>query len=122
MADIQMFGDRIRVLREQKAGADPSFTLRKFAQAVGLSPTFISKMERNEFAPPKAENIKKMAVLLGCDADELLALANKVDPELETIIKENPAVVPDLLLTVRGMPAEQVKSVKVYAEMRKNEE
>ena len=122
MTDIKMFGDRIRVLREQKAGADPSFTLRKFAQAVGLSPTFISKMERNEFAPPKAENIKKMAVLLGCDADELLALANKVDPELETIIKENPAVVPDLLRTVRGMPAEQVKSVKVYAEMRKNED
>lgn len=119
MRDTKKFGERVRDLREAKAGSNPSFTLRQFAQALKLSPSYISMMERGDLPPPKAENIKKMADLLGCDADELLALANKVDPELETIIKEKPDVVPDLLRMVRGMPSEQVRSVKDFAEFQK---
>lgn len=120
MADTRQFGARVRELRENKAHSDPAFSLRSFARTLGLSPTFISMVERGDMQPPKAENIKKMAELLECDADELLALANKVDPELETIIKENPATVPNLLRMVRGMGTEQVKSVKDFAEFQKN--
>lgn len=38
--------------------------LREFAQKVGLSPTFISKMEVGEYKPPKEENIVKIAKVL----------------------------------------------------------
>ena len=112
MAGNPLFGSRIRELREAKLQEDPRrFTLRQFAVAVGISPTFLSKVERGEFDPPAADKIIKMAELLGVNADELLALANKVDPELEKIIKEHPQALPDLLRTVRGMSAEELRKL-----------
>ena len=103
MAGNPLFGQKIRDLREARLRDDPKFTLRQFATAVGISPTFLSKVERGEFDPPRPEKIIKMAELLGEDADELLSLANRVDPELEEIIKEQPTALPDLLRTIRGM-------------------
>lgn len=112
MAGNPLFGKKIRELREAKLQEDPRrFTLRQFAVAVGISPTFLSKVERGEFDPPAADKIIKMAELLGVNADELLALANKVDPELEKIIKEQPQALPDLLRTVRGMSAEELRKL-----------
>ena len=84
----------------ERKGSGPSFTLRQFAKAVGVSPTFISKMERGHFKPPSAETVKRMAVVLHVDPDELLALAGKVDPELEAIISQNPRAMARLLRTV----------------------
>jgi len=73
------FGKRIQELRKKKMETDPSYSLRQFAAKVGISPTFVSKIENGEFDLPSAENIEKMAALLDCNADELLALAGKVD-------------------------------------------
>lgn len=120
MAGNPEFGKRVRDLREAKLRADPSFTLRQFAATVGISATFLSKVERGEFDPPRAEHIIKMAELLGVDADELLALANKVDPELEKIIKEQPTALPDLLRTVRGMSAEELRKLTERAREQKD--
>jgi transcriptional regulator with XRE-family HTH domain len=89
---------------------------------VDVSPTFLSKMERGEFDPPKPEKIMKMAELLGVDADELLALAGRVDPELNEIIREKPGVLPDLLRTVRGMSDEQLRKLARQAEQAKKKE
>jgi len=85
-----------------------------------LRPTFLSKVERGEFDPPKAENIIKMAELLGVDADELLSLAGKFDPELGKIIKEQPTALPDLLRTVRGMSEEELRRLTERARKRKD--
>ncbi|MBT8342776.1 MAG: helix-turn-helix transcriptional regulator [Desulfatitalea sp.] len=109
MAGNIKFGKRLRELREAKLKNNPKFTLRKFAESVGISPTFLSKVERGEFDPPKAEKIIKMAELLEIDSDELLSLAGKVDPELEKIIKEQPTALPDLLRTVRGMSEAELR-------------
>jgi len=76
MAGNPKFGKRIRDLREAKLKTDPKFTLRQFATAVGISPTYLSKVERGEFDPPKAENIIKMATLLDADADETRSILN----------------------------------------------
>ncbi len=56
-----------------KKAVDPSFSLRQFAVKVGISATFLSKVETGEFDPPSAENIIKMAELLDVDADVLPA-------------------------------------------------
>jgi transcriptional regulator with XRE-family HTH domain len=61
MAGNPLFGKKIRDLREARLRDDPKFTLRQFATAVGISPTFLSKVERGEFDPPKAENIIKLS-------------------------------------------------------------
>ena len=60
MAGNPLFDKKIRELREARLQDDPTFTLRMSATAVGMSPTFLSKLERGEFDPPKAENIIKM--------------------------------------------------------------
>jgi transcriptional regulator with XRE-family HTH domain len=95
------FGVRVRELREARKATDPSFSLRRFAQAVGVSATFLSRVENAESPPPSAEKVKRMAVLLDADPDELLALAGKVDPELPEIIRERPRAMADLLRTAR---------------------
>jgi len=109
MAGNKKFGDRLRELREKKRKTNPTFTLRKCADAVGISPTFLSKVERGEFDPPRPEKIMRMAELLGVDADELLALAGRVDPELSEIIRQRPSVLPDLLRRTRGMSDRQLR-------------
>lgn len=109
------FGDKVRELREAKAASDPKYTLRQFAVAAGISATYLSKVERGEFDPPSPKIIKKMAELLGTDTDAMLALANRIDPALTTIIKDKHEVIPDLLRTVSGMSLEQIQKIVKYA-------
>ncbi len=116
MAGNLRFGQRIRDLREAKKAVDPTFSLRQFAQKVGISATFLSKIETGEFDPPRAEHIITMAALLEVDADELLALAGKTDPELDEIIKSEPRAMADLLRAARdrGFTAEDLERTIRY--------
>ncbi len=113
MAGNPKFGKRIRKLREEKRKDDPTFSLRKFAERVGISATYMSKVENGEFDPPRAEKIIKMAELLGVDPDELLALAGKMDPELSVIIRDQPKAIADFLRTARekGLTAEDIERI-----------
>jgi transcriptional regulator with XRE-family HTH domain len=68
----ERFGERIRRKRtEQKLG------LREFATKVGISPTYLSRIETSEEkAPPAEEVIRKMAdPALNDSFDELMTLA-----------------------------------------------
>ncbi len=107
------FGETIRALREKKKLTDPEFSLRRFAQAIGVSATYLSKVETDEFLPPSEDKVKKIAELLGEDPDELLALAGKVDSELPEIIREQPKAVADFLRTAReaGLTAEDFEKL-----------
>ncbi len=113
MAGNPLFGQRIRELREERKRTDPAFSLRRFAQALGVSATFISKMETGQFDPPSAENIKKMAELLGVDAYELLQLAGKPDPQLLETVTHQPRAVADFLRTVgeTGATEEEIRKL-----------
>lgn len=64
--------------------------LREFAGKVGISATYISKMEVGEYAPPKEENIKKMAKILGLNEDKLITMAGKLPSDLGEIISTEP--------------------------------
>lgn len=113
MAGNPKFGKRIRKLREEKRKDDPTFSLRKFAEQVGISATYMSKVENGEFDPPRAEKIIRMAELLGVDPDELLALAGKMDPQLSEIIRGKPKAMADFLRTARekGLTAEDIERI-----------
>jgi len=82
---MNRFGIKIKALREE---ADTS--QRQFAIALGITPTYMSKIERGEFPPPSEAVIKKMSALLNYNSDELLAYADKIDSELIEIIKQDP--------------------------------
>lgn len=108
-----IFGQRVRDLRAAKRAIDPAFSLRRFAQAIEVSATYLSKVETGDSPPPSAEKIKRMAELLETDADELLALAGKVDPQLPHIIREQPRAVADLLRSVQeaGLDEKQIEKL-----------
>jgi transcriptional regulator with XRE-family HTH domain len=82
---MKKFGATVRQLREKK-----KMSLRKFAETAGVSPTFQSKMERDEFAPPARDTIKRMAQVLEHDEDVLLALAGKVNDDIPAIVQKRP--------------------------------
>jgi len=117
MAINKKFGAKVRKLREERRQSDRNFTLRKFAATLGITPTYLSKIERAEFPPPSAENIIKIAELLDQNPDEFLALANKKHPELDGIIQENPVEMADFLRTAKGMSADEL--VKLTNQLRR---
>ncbi len=79
------FGDFIRATRLKL-----NIGLREFASQIGISATYISKMEIGDYAPPKEENIKKMAKILKVDEDKLLSMADKLSSDIKDIINVKP--------------------------------
>lgn len=102
----ETFGERVRQRREEK-----KISLRKFAEMVDVSPTYISQIERGEFSPPKEEKIRLMAQILGENEDELLSLANKVSSDLPAIIQKHPKEVATFLRTASNLSPEQWKKL-----------
>jgi HTH-type transcriptional regulator, competence development regulator len=80
------FGAHIRMWREERG-----LGLRRFAKAVGVSPTFISKMERGLGPLPGEKTIRNIARILGKDPDVLLAMADKVAADVLAVIIQQPA-------------------------------
>lgn len=109
-----------QVLREKRM--EKGFSLRKFAQLVGVSPTYLSQVEQSNVDPPTADRVRRMAEILGEDVDELSALAGRLSEDLPEIIREEPKGVPDLLRAVRGMTADQLRRVREEAERIKRDE
>ena len=96
MADLS-FGALIRGLREKRLKTDRGFSLRRFAATIGVSPTYLCKIERDEFPPPSEERIVAIADALGENPDRLLALAGKVPSDLSRIILRRPEIIADFL-------------------------
>jgi transcriptional regulator with XRE-family HTH domain len=122
MAGNPEFGRRIRQLREARKKDDANYSLRKFAEAIGISPTFLSKVEKGEFDPPAPGRIKKMAELLEVDADELLALARKMDPDLKEIIQDQPKAMADFLRTARDLNVSDDELRKLTERLRRRKD
>ncbi len=90
--------------------------MRKFAESVGVSPTYLSQVEQDNVDPPTADRVKRMAELLGESIDEWTALAGRLTEDLPEIIRESPTEVPDLLRAVRGLTVEQLRKLRDDAE------
>ncbi len=108
-----------RLLRDKRIGK--GFSLRKFAEAVGVSPTYLSQVEQGNVMPPTADRVKRMAELLGENPDEWIALAGRVPEDLPEIIQKHPTEVPDLLRAVKGLTAAQLRKLRENAERMKKE-
>jgi hypothetical protein len=72
-----IFGKTVRFRREAKG-----IILRKFAGLVGITCTYLSKIERGDLIPASEETIRAIARELGEDADKFVSLAWKEDPPL----------------------------------------
>jgi len=108
-------GATVRRLREEK-----KITLRAFAGQVGLSPTYISFLERNELkTPPRGEVIRSIARVLEHDEDELLALAGRIAEDLSDAIVKHPREMAAFLRAAKDLPAEEIGKLAEQAKKMK---
>ncbi len=109
-----------RLLREKRIAK--GFSLRKFAQLVDVSPTYLSQVEQGNVQPPTADRVKRMAELLGENPDEWIALAGRVPEDLPEIIHSHPREIPELLREAGGLTAQQLQRLREAARKMKEEE
>jgi transcriptional regulator with XRE-family HTH domain len=94
--------------------------LREMAKMIGVSPTYLSKVERDEFPPPAEDKVKAIAKIIGCDPDDLLARAGRVSSDISDIIKRRPVELAALLRTTKGMTADAIIRLTSDAQKAKN--
>jgi transcriptional regulator with XRE-family HTH domain len=111
----EKFGELVRAKRVLK-----EIGLREMAKMIGVSPTYLSKVERDEFPPPAEDKVRKIAAIIGCDSDELLAQAGRVSSDLSEIIKQRPREIAALLRTTKGLSADAVTKLARQAQRTKN--
>jgi transcriptional regulator with XRE-family HTH domain len=111
----ERFGEFVRRKRVEK-----EIGLREMAKIIGVSPTYLSKVERDEFPPPAEDKVRKIAEIFGCNADELLARAGRVSSDLPEIIKQHPRELAALLRTAKGLSADAVTKLARQAQRAKH--
>ena len=98
---------------------DPGFSVRQVAQRLGIQPSYLSKVERGEVAPPSETTIQRLASELAVDSDVLLALAGKVSSDLQEVIRKRPQVFGELIRELKEMPDHAV--LRLVREVRDGE-
>src|SRR3954469_293825 len=111
------FGAFVRGRREAK-----EIGLREMAKMIGVSPTYLSKIERDEFAPPAEDRVRAIAKIIECDADDLLARGGRVSSDITDIIKRQPVPLTALLRTTKGLSAEDIARLTRTAQQTTKQE
>lgn len=110
------FGKYVREVRERRRSEDRAFSVRQVAQRIGVEPAYLSKIEREQVAPPSEDTIRRLAGELGEDSDLLLAMAGKVSSDLQAIILRRPRLFADLLRQLKEVPDDAI--LRVVREIR----
>ena len=113
---LEKFGAFIRREREAR-----EIGLREMAKMIGVSPTYLSKVERDEFPPPAEDRVKAIARIIECDPDDLLARAGRVSSDISDIIKRQPVELAALLRTTKRLTREEITRLTCKAQKSKHE-
>ena len=103
IAGRESFGACVRRERESRR-----LGLRQMAKKIGVSPTYLSKVERDEFKPPTEDKVRAIARLIERDSDELLAMAGRVSSDVADIIRRHPVELSAWLRLSKDWSAEDV--------------
>ena len=74
----------MRSLRQMRG-----MTQVELAEKANVRHTYISRVERGHTRPPSTETIVRIADALDANADELLALAGKIAPDVKQVMIEH---------------------------------
>jgi transcriptional regulator with XRE-family HTH domain len=102
------FGDFVRDLRESRRKEDSAFSLRRVAGRIRVQPSYLSKVERGEVAPPSEATILRLAEVLDVDGDVLLAMAGKISTDLKRVIQQRPRLFGELIRELKDLPDQAV--------------
>ena len=112
----EKFGEFVRRKREAR-----ELGLREMAKMIEVSPTYLSKVERDEFPPPAEDKVRKIAKIIECDVDDLLARAGRVSTDITDIIKRQPVELAALLRTTKGLTADDIARLARQAQKAKDD-
>jgi transcriptional regulator with XRE-family HTH domain len=113
------FGHFVRSRRERLRRRDRSYSVRQVAQRIGVEPSYLSKVERGEVAPPSEATVCRLAAELDENADLLLAMAGKVSSDLQEAIRKRPELFAELIRELRSQPDHAV--LRLVREVRDGE-
>jgi transcriptional regulator with XRE-family HTH domain len=82
--------------------------LREMAKMIGVSCTYLSRVERGEVPPFSERRIRDIAGILCLDLDELLASAGKISSDLVEIILDRPKEMAELIRALKGLSKEDI--------------
>ena len=107
-------GIKIKELREAKR-----ISIRGLGRETDVSGMHISNIEKDKVnASP--ELVTKIAEALDADVDELLHLADRVDPEVVDVIQKNPQAVPSFLRSAKDLTPEEWNKMQTYLNQMKD--
>jgi len=101
MSNEATFGQRVQELRVEKR-----MGIRELGRALDISAMHISNLEKGK-SMPSSDLVEKIAAELQGDLDELLHLADQLDPAVVNVIQSNPYTVPSLLRSAKNLTPEQ---------------
>jgi len=109
---MKNFGETIRDLRVAQ-----DLGLRETAGKVGISPAYLSRIERGKEHPPRPDVIKVLAKVLAADPDVLFRLSSSTDPEVVDFLHDQPEVM-NLLRFIKdaNFSDEEIKQLLQAAE------
>jgi len=112
---MKNFGETVRNLRVAQ-----DLGLREAATKVGISPAYLSRVERGKESPPRPEVIKELARVLAADPDVLFRLSASTDPEVADFLHNQPEVM-SLLRYIKdaNFTEDEVKQLGQFAESMK---
>ncbi|HEX5724466.1 MAG TPA: helix-turn-helix transcriptional regulator [Longimicrobiaceae bacterium] len=98
-------GDYLRGRRLARYETDPAYSVNRVAGRVGVTPSYLSQVERGlTRSPPSEETLVALADDLGVDRDLVLALAGKIASDLRQTITRRPTLFAELLRELRDAP------------------
>jgi HTH-type transcriptional regulator, competence development regulator len=117
---MNTLGRYIRDLREALKAGDARYSLNKVAERVGVTPAFLSQLERDRVqSGPSEDTLRRLATEIGADPDLLLAMAGKVSADLQEVIRRRPQLFAALLRELREAPDHTV--LRIVREVRDGE-
>lgn len=103
------FGELLRQKRLAKG-----LTLRKFAEQLGVSPTYVSGVENGTLPPPTFDRIEAISKILDVPVDELMEHAGRWDDMAKQKVEERPEFV-RLFRAVKDFSPEQIEKMTEVA-------
>jgi transcriptional regulator with XRE-family HTH domain len=114
--DLQQLGSLLKRERE-RAG----MTVRQLADAAGLVPSTVSRLETGFIATPRPEHLQRLAAALGIDAEELYVTVGYLTPgalpELRPYLRAKYGLTDELANRIEGF----VEAVRQETNQRKKE-
>tara|TARA_B100000609_G_C17181703_1_gene417461 strand:+ start:508 stop:870 length:363 start_codon:yes stop_codon:yes gene_type:complete len=109
---MKTFGETVRELRTAQ-----DLGLRETAGIIGISPAYLSRIERGKERPPKGEIIKALAKQLAADPDVLFRIASSTDPDITELLNSHSEIM-ELLRFIQeaNFDNKQLEQLLKYAE------